>query len=451
MRALKKADKVLVRTASLPSAESLTEAGIAFGALDFLYEKSRNFDTLAKNIAAEVSRQADGCELCYCVDGGVSEDRAAQILMKKGNVRVIEGVTKASAAAARAGICGGYTALSAYEIGERVPSLPLVVYDLDDKLLAGDVKLKLTDLFGDEAAALFLNGAEQKQIALYEADMQKDYGAATALVVYEIPLLEKKRFSFDDLIAILRRLRAPDGCPWDRVQTHESIRINAIEEAYELVDAIDLNDPDKMCEEAGDVLMQAAFHTLIEEEKGGFNVTDVTSGVCEKLITRHTHVFGKDRAAGADGALSVWEKNKMKEKHQVTFSDSVNDVPECFPALLRAQKIAKRVEKGGWDAATIENCENKFREEYGELMEAYRAQDKKATAEELGDVLFCAVELCRAVGVDGEMALLDAVKKIQRRYTAYEGLVRADGKDVNALTAEERSAYYRRAKDDTRA
>ena len=260
----------------------------------------------------------------------------------------------------------------------------------------------------------------------------------------------KERYNTEDLIEIVRLLRSPEGCPWDKVQTHESIRINAIEEAYELVDAIDRGDVARMLEETGDVLMQAAFHALIEEEKGGFTVADMLTAVSEKLITRHTHIFGKDRAQDAEGALSVWDQNKMKEKGQNTYADAVNDVPECFPALLRAQKIAKRMEKGGWDAATLENFEKKFREEYEELLAAHRAGDKAAVAEELGDVLFCTVELGRAVGVDCEMALLDTVKKCAARYTAYEGLVRADGKDVHALTEAEKADYYRRAKDAAR-
>ncbi len=429
--------------------------GIAFETLDFIYQKSRNFDTLAKNLAAEVRRQAEGIDLCYCVEGGVSEDRAARILLK-GGAQAIEGVSKSAFAAARAGICGGFTACSAYEIGEKKLSLPLIVYDLDDKLLAGDVKLRLTEAFGDEACALLLNEDSQKKIALYETDMQDTYTAQTALVVYDIPLLEKKRFDFDDFIAILKRLRAPDGCPWDRVQTHESIRINAIEEAYELVDAIDLKDPEKMCEEAGDVLMQAAFHALIEEEKGNFTVTDVLSGVCEKLITRHTHVFGKDKAAGADGALSVWDKNKMTEKGQETFSDAVNDVPECFPALLRAQKVAKRVGKGGWDFSSegmksFDGVTKKVNTEIAELREAYEKGDKRAISDELGDVFMSAIWYGRIVGVDCEQALLDCVKKNQKRYTAFESLVLRDGKDVNALSPEEWRAYYKQAKDDTRA
>lgn len=418
---------------------------VSFETLDHVYDKSRNFDTLAKNLAAEVRKRAEGCNLCYCVEGGVTEDRAAAILLSKG-AEMIEGVSKAASAAAKAGLSGAYQAISAYEIAEHKLSLPLVIYDISDKYIAGDVKLLLSEKFGDEAECFFLDGGRGNKIKLFEADRQSAYSPLTRLVVYDIPLLEKKRFDFEDVVAILRRLRAPDGCPWDRVQTHESIRINAIEEAYELVDAIDLEDIDKMREEAGDVLMQSVFHAIIEAETGGFTVTDMLSELCQKLITRHTHVFGTDKATGAESALSFWDKNKMNEKHQETFSDAVNDVPECFPALLRAQKICKRVEKGGWDASTLENIEPKIQEEYRELVEACKKGDKAEITSELGDLLLCMAWLSRAVGVDGEMALLDTVKKVQRRYTEYEGLVRMDGKDPTKLSQEEKDDYYGRIK-----
>lgn len=420
---------------------------MAFDSLDYLYEKSRNFDTLTKNIAAEVARRAEGVNLCYCVDGGVCEDAAAQILIQKKGASVVEGVSKGANAAARAGLTGGYTAVSAYTVSERKLSLPLVVYDIDSRDLAGDVKLLLAEKFGDDAPAYFLSCGAGKRIPLYEADRQEGYGYSAALVVYDTPLLKKTRFDADDLVEILKRLRAPDGCPWDRAQTHESIRINAIEEAYELVDAIDADDPDKICEEAGDVMMQAVFHALIEEERGSFTVTDVMSGVCNKLITRHTHVFGTDRAAGADGALSVWDKNKMTEKHQTTFSDAVNDVPQCFPALLRAQKIAKRMAKGGWNFNVPENHKKKFAEEAAELEAAVKSGDKQRIAAEFGDILMVLAHTAYMLGVDGEQALLDTVKKVAARFTEWERLVLADGKDVHNLTDGEWADYYRRAKE----
>ena len=433
-----------MRTAAHPSVRSLEEAGIPFETLDAFYERCRTYETLTRAIVREVRRAGKTGNVCYCVDGSVTEDGAARALAT-GRTAVIDGVSKASAAAARAGVFGVYAAMSAYEAAERELTAPLVLYDLADRSLASDVKLTLAERFGDEADVALVAGGKVKKIKLYELDRQKNYTADTALVLYDVPLLQKKRFDLYDLLAILRRLRAPDGCPWDRVQTHESIRINCLEEAYELVDAIDLDDPDKMCEEAGDVLMQAAFHTLIEEERGHFTMTDVISGTCEKLITRHTHVFGQDRASEADGALTVWEKNKMKEKHQETFSDAVNDVPEGFPALLRAQKIAKRTEKGGWKFASFDGAVSSLRASLEALKAANAAGDKEQIASLLGDALMCMAWLGRAVGVDCEQALLDTVKKMQQRYVRFETIVRADGKDVNALSPEEFETYYREA------
>lgn len=427
----------------------MTEANVPFETLDGVYEKSRNFETLKKNLAAEVLSRAQGCNhLCYCVDGGVHEDASARLLLSRKGVTCIEGVTKGAYAASKANVSGGVQSVSAYDIADVKLTLPLVVYDIDSRDLAGDVKLLLSERFGDEAEAFLLHGGNGKKISLFEADRGEECDYSTMLVLYDTPLLQKKKFDLDDFMQVLRALRAPDGCPWDRVQTHESIRINMIEEAYELVDAIDADDPDKICEECGDVLMQAAFHTLMEEERGNFTLTDMLTMLCEKLITRHTHVFGKDEAKSADGALSVWDKNKMAEKHQTTYAQSVNDVPACFPALLRAQKVAKRVEKGGWDQDVASVAEEQLLGELKELREAVESGNASAVHEELGDVLMCVVRLGRGVGADCEQALLDATKKIQARYEAYEKRVLLDGKDVHSLTQEERDAYYREAKKD---
>ena len=435
LAALAGADRVFVRTAAHPSAESLTEAGIPFETFDALYGRCRSYAAFTRAVVREVRRAGREQNVCYCVDGSVTEDAAAQCL-RTAKTPVVDGVAKSSAAAAAAGVYGSYTALSAYDAAERELTAPLVVYDLADRALASDVKLALSERFGDEAEAYFVTDGGARKIKVFELDRQKDYPADAALVLPDVPLLAKKRFDLYDLLAILRRLRAPDGCPWDRVQTHESIRINCLEEAYELVDAVDADDPDKMCEEAGDVLMQAAFHTLIEEERGHFTMTDVVSGTCEKLITRHTHVFGTDKASGEDGALTVWEKNKMTEKHQATFSDAVNDVPACFPALLRAQKIAKRTEMGGWKRSFDEAARA-----LEEKVAALRNAHGDAAAPILGEALYEMVCLGRAAGADCEQALLDTVKKMQVRYTQFEAKVRADGKDVNALSPEEAAAY----------
>ena len=267
-------------------------------------------------------------------------------------------------------------------------------------------------------------------------------------MIDEIPLLQKTRFDFCDLVDILRRLRAPDGCPWDRAQTHESIRQNMVEEAYELVDAIDCKDDEKITEEAGDVLMQAAFHAELGEDRGAFTCNDVTSGVCKKLIFRHSHIFGGDSAANADDALTVWERNKRTEKNQKTTGDSVADVPKVFPALMRAQKVGKRAAKAGYDFKDVYEAAQKIGEELYELMDAVRDEEKEHIAEETGDLLFAVVNVGRLVGVDCETSLKESTEKFVRRFLKTEALILADGKQMQTLSPDELWRYYERAKEE---
>lgn len=448
--AIVSAARVLVRTANTRSYGGVRLLGVAHETLDFVYEKSRSFSTLHKNLAKAVrAAEKESGNVAYCVDGAAIEDNSVKELLKRGakNVRVISGVSKVSALVEKAGFAGcSYTAVSAYEAEEKKKNgglvAPLVVYDIDDKTLAGDIKLLLSEQFGEETEVKLLQGDKAKKIKLYELDRGKTYDYTTAVAVDEQALLEKKRFTLSDLERVLVRLRRPDGCPWDRVQTPESIKMNAVEEAYELLDAIDSGDPDKILEETGDMLMQVVFHAVMQEERGEFSLGDVVTGVCDKLIFRHTHIFGGDTATDEQSALSVWDKNKMKEKNQNTFSDAVNDVPKCFPALMQAQKIAKRLEKGGW-TQDVSALRQRIALALKTLEIAGSDTEKK---EALGTLLMSAVWLSRAVGVEGEEALLETVKRLKEGYTLYERTVLADGKDVNALSEEERAAYYERVK-----
>ena len=452
------ADKVIVRTAHTRSYQSVVELGVAHVCLDDVYQNSRSFSTLNKNLAKQVKAQAvDGSSVVYLVDGAACEDNSVKALLKMrgvGKIKIENGVSKVSALLLKAGFesCS-YTALSAYEgilyAHENGLSAPLIVYDLDDRALASDLKLVLADYFGEETTVKYIIGEKVKSIPLYELDRQKRYDYTSAVAVEGIPLLKKSRFKTQDLHTIIELLRRPNGCPWDRVQTPSSIKMNAVEEAYELVDAIDSGDTDKVLEETGDLLMQVVFHAVMMEEKGAFNLSDVASGVCEKLITRHTHVFGEDKAANADSALSVWDKNKMKEKNQDTYAKAVNDVPKCFPALMQAQKIAKRVEKGGWGYREIEDKSERYAavkkdllKELAELDSALQSGDAQSVKEEAGDLLMCAAWLAREAGVDAEEALLDNLRKVKNRYTAFENAVLSDGKDVLSLTDQEREYYY---------
>lgn len=448
LQAMKEGRPIFVRTAKTNSYQSVVELGVPHTALDYVYEKSRNFATLAKNLAKEVATQEGSV---YLVDGSATEDTSVKLLQKKlrGKLHVIDGVSKTTALARVANFQScSYTTVSAYELLERAGSLtlPLLVYDLDDSGLAGDAKLILGDLFGEETTVKYLVGGKAKKIPLYELDWQKEYDYTSAVAIEEVDLLKKQRFTLEDLKEIVVRLRKPDGCPWDRVQTPDSIKMSVVEEAYELVDAIDCNDDDKILEEAGDILLQTVFHAVMKEETGAFNLTDVLSGICHKLITRHTHVFGDDKAKDGESALSVWEKNKMTEKHQVTYADSVNDVPKCFPAAMRAQKIGKRASKAGMDFASVEDAEARLQEEIKEFLEAYHAGNKEETEKELGDVLFAVVNVGRKAGCDAEKALKESAERFAKRFTEAEKLALADGKVVTELTEKEWDEYYVTAK-----
>ncbi len=449
-KAILSAQKVFLRTGETNVCASVKELGVPFETLDYIYSASRNFDTLNRKLAEVILQAAKSTEnIVYCVDGSVTEDVSAQIIIKKyKGAQVFDSVAKSAYAFSVAKIFSRTKyAISAYESEKYTrPALPLAVYDLDCDLVAGDVKLRLSELFGDEAQVYFVSGGKAKKISLFELDRQKNYDAFTALVIGEIPLLEKQRFDFEDLTEILRLLRAPDGCPWDRAQTHESIRSNMVEEAYELVDAIDSKDDEKIIEETGDVLMQGVFHSVLGEERCAFTVSDVLSGVCRKLIFRHSHIFGKDKATDADSALSVWERNKKAEKGQKTGGDSVADVPKVFPAAMRAQKVGKRAAKYGYDFKDINEAANKVSEELSELLLAVKEGKKEHVSEEAGDLLFSAVNVGRLAGVDCEESLKESTQKFVTRFCKTEELILADGKKMEDLSYDELWAYYEKAK-----
>ena len=442
---------ILVRTAHTRSYQTIVDLGVEHTCLDDIYERSRNFATLAKNLAKAVKNA--GKNAVYAVDGAATEDNSVKVLIKskRGNLEIIDGVSKTTALVRKAGFTGcSYTAVSAYELAEKANAgnlaLPLVVYDLDDQSLASDVKLILGDLYGEEQTAYFLSGDKKRKIPLYDLDRQKAYDYTTAVAIEEIPLLQKQRFTAEDLKEIVVRLRKPDGCPWDKVQTCESVKMSAVEEAYELVDAIDCADDEKILEETGDIMLQAVFHAVIKEETGAFNLTDVFTGICQKLISRHTHVFGEDKAGDEGGALSVWEKNKMTEKHQLTYADAVNDVPKCFPAAMRAQKIGKRAAKAGMDFSDPQAAAERLQEELREFFAAYRLGDKENAEKELGDVLFAAINVGRKAGCDCEKALKESAERFAKRFTLAESKALADGKVVTELSEAEWDGYYQAAK-----
>lgn len=256
-------------------------------------------------------------------------------------------------------------------------------------------------------------------------------------------LLDKKSYTFYDLCDVVRVLRSEVGCPWDREQDHRSIRNDLIEETYEVIEAIDNDDPVLLREELGDVMLQAVFHSVIEEEVGRFDINGVTDEICKKLIHRHPHVFGDVVADTTDKVLENWDKIKSDEKSRQTVYSQMESIPPMLPALMRARKIGSRAAKVGFDFPTVEQAYKKIEEESQELKEAIGTEHAH---EEIGDLLFSVVNVARLLGIDPEQALNDSNKKFMSRFEKLENSILAEGKDMRDMSIDELDSYYNRAK-----
>ena len=232
----------------------------------------------------------------------------------------------------------------------------------------------------------------------------------------------KDRFDVSDLVALMALLRSENGCPWDREQTHASIRKNLIEETYEVIDALDREDVSDMREELGDLLLQIVFHTQMETEAGHFDLEDVTTELCQKLIIRHPHIFSDVQADNSDQVLANWDRIKKETKQQKTFTDTLTAVPASLPALMRAEKVQKRAARAGMDFASASDVAEKLLEEASELKEAISSGKSEAVAEELGDLFFAACNLARFTENDSEEVLTRATEKFIRRFQRVEEL-----------------------------
>ena len=255
----------------------------------------------------------------------------------------------------------------------------------------------------------------------------------------------KDSYGVKDLEEIVRILRAPGGCPWDAEQTHQSIRRNFLEEAYEAVEAIDEGSPEHLEEELGDVLLQVVMHARMEQEAGRFDLDGVADGICKKLIYRHPHVFGDVAVSGTGEVLSNWEALKRKEKGQATNTDALEAVARALPALWRAEKVQKKARKAGFDWPDVSGALDKLSEELEELKTA--AAEGTNVEEELGDLLFSAVNAARFLKVDPEDALNGATDKFIGRFRKVEAQAAAQGKAMEEMGLEELDALWERAKE----
>lgn len=256
----------------------------------------------------------------------------------------------------------------------------------------------------------------------------------------------KEKYSVSDLISIMALLRSEGGCPWDREQNHLTIRKNLIEEAYEVVEAIDAGDPSMLCEELGDLLLQVVFHSRISEEQGDFSIEEVADGICKKLIHRHPHIFSNVTVKDSEEVLENWDAIKKQEKGQKTASETLHSVPKVLPALMRSQKVQKRAAKIGFDYPDALCALLDLESEVAELREAIESGDRGASVDELGDVIFSAVNVARQISADAEEALTGSCEKFIRRFDAVEELAQKQGIVLEAQSLDRLNALWDAAK-----
>ncbi|MGI6685125.1 MAG: nucleoside triphosphate pyrophosphohydrolase [Bacillota bacterium] len=252
---------------------------------------------------------------------------------------------------------------------------------------------------------------------------------------------KKEDPSFKDLVEVMRILRGDEGCPWDKEQTHESIKKYLVEETYEVLDAIDEKNMHKLCEELGDLLLQVTFHARMAEEKGFFDINDVIKGIIEKMIRRHPHVFGSETLNTSHQVLVKWEEIKDVEQDEPR---PILDVPKNFPALYRAKKLQQKAARVGFDWPDITGAWDKVSEELRELKDAEAMG--VGIKEELGDVLFALVNVARFLGIDAEEALQDTNKKFIKRFSYIEEKAKKNNVELKKLTLEDMDKYWNEAK-----
>ena len=455
---IQKAEHLILRTAVHPTAEEMKRRGVSFSSYDGRYETAENFETLYASIADDlIARAKAGEDIVYAVPGSPLVAERTVVLLReraeKENVplSVLPGMSFSEPLCARLGIdpVEGLLILDAADLDRLPMDWPtgLIVTQVYSPAVASEAKLALMELLPDEyeivlAQHIGLPEESVKRIPLYTLDRQPGIDHLTSL--YVPPLSRAPRFDFSPLVDIMRRLRAPGGCPWDRVQTPESLRKHILEEAYEVVEAIDLKDARLLVEELGDLLLQIVFQARIAEEAGGFSMQDVVDGITEKLIRRHPHIFGDVQVSDAAAVLANWEAIKRKEKPER--KSRLDGVPKDLPALSAAAKLQGKAADVGFDWQDIAPVVEKCREEWRELLAAMEEKDAAPIEEELGDLLFAVVNLSRFLKVNGELALLAANRKFKRRFRFVEEKVEAAGGDWKKYTLDELDAFWNEAK-----
>ncbi len=458
---LSQADEIYVRTAQHPTLHGLPPQ-VQVHAFDALYDQAETFEQVYERIVEKVWRLAQRPQgVVYAVPGHplVAEATGRALLQRARKasleVRVVEGLSFLEPVFRALGQDPfPHTALvDALELAARQtpsfpPSAPALVAQVYSRQIASAVKLTLMANYPDEHPVVLVHaaGTPQEQVEhlpLYAIDRSEHIGLLTAL--YVPPLAPEA--SFEAFHEVIARLRAPDGCPWDRKQTHKSLRKYLLEETYEALEAIDAEDWEALKEELGDVLLQVVLHSQIAWEEGEFTLPEVLYTVTTKIIRRHPHVFGDVEVDGVEQVLDNWAQIKAAERrakgHEEEPSSVLDGVPKGLPALAQAEALQRKAARVGFDWPDIEGVWAKVQEELDEVRRANTPEDRAA---ELGDLLFAVVNLARWYEVRPEDALREANGRFVRRFQAVEQAARRQGRDVASMSLQELDALWEAAK-----
>ncbi|QGQ93692.1 nucleoside triphosphate pyrophosphohydrolase [Paenibacillus psychroresistens] len=468
-RKLQISSHIYVRTAEHPAIRLLQENNLPFQSFDHIYEQNNAFsdvyETITDKLIAAVHEHKQ--EIIYAVPGHpMVAEQTSQLLKQKCPDEGIElqflgGESFLDQAFLRFGFdpIEGFQLLDGSQPLDNPfnPRIHTIVAQVYDTFTASDVKLGLMAWYPDDfpvvvGHALGVAGEESIQtIPLYELDRVQGYGNLSLVWIPRSVEESLQNRSFGRLQEIVSILRSPEGCPWDREQTHASLRKNLIEEACEVLETIDDDDPDAMCEELGDLLLQVMLHAQLEDETGAFNVYDVVQGLNEKLIRRHPHVFGTRSAGNSEEALVHWQQIKQEEKRQkgidLEHVSILSGIPRDFSGLLKAWKLQKKAAQVGFDFTNIDDVIAKIDEELAELKaEIAKSSEVDAQKAELGDLLFSIVNLARFLKLDPEEAVALTNNKFIRRFCYIEEQLRLKNVTFDQTDLIEMEQYWQETK-----
>lgn len=464
--------RIFLRTAEHPLVKELVERGIEFTTFDNWYERSETFEEAYQGMVDELIRvfeheiEEDG-RLVFAVPGHpMVAERAVQMLMERvgrDRLLVVPGMSAVDAVCAALGVdpTKGLCILDALNIDRLGPDprLSNLILQVHHPLVASEVKLELMESYPDDYSIQVVRAAgvpgEERvhTIPLFELDRLEDIDHLTS--VYLPPLDETAgngcAFPLDPLVKVMDRLLAPDGCPWDREQDHHSLRPYLIEETYEVIEALDEQDMEKLEEELGDLLLQIVFHAALAHRNEYFDINDVILKITRKMVHRHPHVFGDTKVKSSGEVLANWEKIKRGEGSKAKETKSyMEGITPSLPALLKANKAQAKAARVGFDWPSIDGPWEKVKEEVEELKGAERQGDQGLIEEEVGDLLFAVVNVARFLKVDPETALSRTVSKFVERFRYIENKGLSQGRDVSQMTLEEMDAWWEDAKKNGR-